>query len=216
MKESFWESDRPQVVFHCAAKGGLMKFHNKPRYLATLLAGAAFTFAVGAAFADDFDISAGTLAAALDNYAAKTGVDIIVSARALKGVRTSGGVGSMSREEALTRLLHGTGFVAQHEEQAIAIVRPSSSQSELIPVEATPIQIAQAAPARAAVETVTVTSSQLGGADVQSIPISITALSQEQLTATQTAGGPDLIKQVPNMTFTKTNFSGYSIQLRGI
>jgi len=216
MKESFWESDRPQVVFHCAAKGGLMKFHNKPRYLATLLAGAAFTFAVGAAFADDFDISAGTLAAALDNYAAKTGVDIIVSARALKGVRTSGVVGSMSREEALTRLLHGTGFVAQHEDQAIAIVRPSSSQSELIPVEATPIQIAQAAPARAAVETVTVTSSKLGGADVQSIPISITALSQEQLTATQTAGGPDLIKQVPNMTFTKTNFSGYSIQLRGI
>jgi outer membrane receptor protein involved in Fe transport len=51
---------------------------------------------------------------------------------------------------------------------------------------------------------------------VQSIPIAITALSQEQLTATQTAGGPDLIKQVPNMTFTKTNFSGYSIQLRGI
>jgi outer membrane receptor protein involved in Fe transport len=71
-------------------------------------------------------------------------------------------------------------------------------------------------PARAAVETVTVTSSKLGGADVQSIPIAITALSQEQLTATQTAGGPDLIKQVPNMTFTKTNFSGYSIQLRGI
>ena len=61
----------------------------------------------------------------------------------------------------------------------------------------------------------TVTSSKLGGADVQSIPIAITALSQEQLTATQTAGGPDLIKQVPNMTFTKTNFSGYSIQIRG-
>ncbi len=69
---------------------------------------------------------------------------------------------------------------------------------------------------RAAVETVTVTSSKLGGADVQSIPIAITALSQEQLTSTQTAGGPDLVKQVPNLTFTKTNFSGYSIQIRGI
>ena len=67
----------------------------------------------------------------------------------------------------------------------------------------------------ASLETVTVTSSKIGG-DVQNIPISITALSQEQLTATQTAGGPDLVKQVPNMTFTKTNFSGYSIQLRGI
>src|SRR6201999_2226543 len=74
----------------------------------------------------------------------------------------------------------------------------------------------QASAPRASVETVTVTSSKLGGADVQSIPIAITALSQEQLTATQTAGGPDLVKQVPNLTFTKTNFTGYSIQIRGI
>jgi iron complex outermembrane receptor protein len=51
---------------------------------------------------------------------------------------------------------------------------------------------------------------------VQNIPISITALSQEQLTQTQTAGGPDLVKQVPNLTFTKTNFTGYSINIRGI
>ncbi len=67
----------------------------------------------------------------------------------------------------------------------------------------------------AALETVTVTSSKIGG-DVQNIPISITALSQEQLTATQTAGGPDLVKQVPNLTFSKTNFTGYNIQIRGI
>ncbi len=40
--------------------------------------------------------------------------------------------------------------------------------------------------------------------------------SQEQLTATQTAGGPDLVKQVPNLTFSKTNFTGYNIQIRGI
>ncbi len=36
------------------------------------------------------------------------------------------------------------------------------------------------------------------------------------MTATQTAGGPDLVKQVPNLTFTKTNFTGYIIQIRGI
>ena len=77
-------------------------------------------------------------------------------------------------------------------------------------------KLAQSASPAKSIETVTVTSSKLGGADVQSVPIAITALSQEQLTATQTAGGPDLIKQVPNMTFTKTNFTGYSIQLRGI
>src|SRR6185437_7389813 len=99
---------------------------------------------------------------------------------------------------------------------AIGIV--GGTQSGLEPSEAQlpAMQLAQATPRASAVETVTVTSSKLGGADVQSIPISITALSQEQLTATQTAGGPDLVKQVPNLTFTKTNFSGYSIQIRGI
>ena len=51
------------------------------------------------------------------------------------------------------------------------------------------------------------TSSKIGG-DVQNIPIAISAFSQEQLKATQTAGGPDLVKQVPNLTFTKTNFTG--------
>ncbi len=67
----------------------------------------------------------------------------------------------------------------------------------------------------AALETVTVTSSKIGG-DVQNIPISITALSQEQLTQTQTAGGPDLVKQVPNLTFSGRPIAGHSDQIRGI
>src|SRR6185437_9875239 len=113
------------------------------------------------------------------------------------------------------RILKGTGFVVHHDYSgAIAIVPGQSSDAS--PQLQQPLVLAQATPARTAVETVTVTSSKLGGADVQSIPIAITALSQEQLTATQTAGGPDLVKQVPNLTFTKTNFTGYSIQIRGI
>ena len=28
--------------------------------------------------------------------------------------------------------------------------------------------------------------------------------------------GPDLVKQVPNLTFSKTNFTGYNIEIRGI
>ena len=41
-------------------------------------------------------------------------------------------------------------------------------------------------------------------------------MSQEQLTSRQIAGGPDLVKEVPNLTFSKTNFTGYNIQIRGI
>ena len=64
-------------------------------------------------------------------------------------------------------------------------------------------------------ETVVVTSSKIKG-DIQTVPIAITALIQEQLTSRQIAGGPDLVKEVPNLTFSKTNFTGYNIQIRGI
>ena len=125
--------------------------------------------------------------------------------------------GDLSVDSALSRILSGTGFSAKRDSSgALAIVRDKQAAAYDSGVDTQPLTLAQAAPARSAVETVTVTSSKLGGADVQSIPIAITALSQEQLTATQMAGGPDLSKQVPNMTFTKTNFTGYNIQIRGI
>ncbi len=149
------------------------------------------------------NIPGGDLGAALDAYTAQTGVSVIVSYDVVKGIQTQGVHGDISADDALVHILTGTGFVPRRQNGAVMIVPKKSSSSDVAPM-----QLAQAAPApRAAVETVTVTSSKLGGADVQSIPISITALSQEQLTATQTAGGPDLVKQVPNLTFSKTNFT---------
>jgi len=179
-----------------------------------MYATAAAALMSSAAQAESFNISGGDLESALSAYSAQTGIELIVSDEAIRGIRTSGVKGELPPGEALSRILTGTGFIGEkHSGGTIAVVKGRSSDaSELVQ----PLQLAQAAPARAAVETVTVTSSKLGGADVQSIPIAITALSQEQLTSTQTAGGPDLVRQVPNLNFTKTNFSGYSIQIRGI
>ncbi len=186
---------------------------SKSKLLATASAGAiGYMLLVGPASATYFNIPGGDLKAVLDAYASQAGVPLIYSGAIVKGTYSKGATGDLSSDAALNRILAGTGFGIHREADAIAIVRGQSSNAAA-PDE--PLQLAQAAPAKA-IETVTVTSSKLGGADVQSIPISITALSQQQLTATQIAGGPDLIKQVPNMTFTKTNFSGYSIELRGI
>ena len=167
-----------------------------------------------AAYAEGFNIPSGNLETALDSYSKQTGVELIVSGDAVSGVRTKGVKGEFSDEAALARILAGTGFAMQrHSTGAIAIIRDRSA-------EAIETQINEAAAtvpsvSASALETVTVTSSKIGG-DVQNIPISITAMSQEQLTATQTAGGPDLVKNVPNLTFSKTNFTGYNIQIRGI
>jgi iron complex outermembrane recepter protein len=175
-----------------------------------LMGGACVAAVVQPARADEFNIPGGDLRSALHAYVQQTGVQLIVSDAAVRGARTHGVHGNLTVEAALTRILSGTGFIAQREDSAVAVV-----PGEEKPAPET--RLAQAAPVHAAasVETVVVTSSKIKG-DIQTVPIAITALSQEQLTSRQIAGGPDLVKEVPNLTFTKTNFSGYSIQIRGI
>src|SRR6185437_171353 len=151
------------------------------RVLRSALLGAASALSiVSLAHAEKFSIPCGDLVGALEAYTAQSGVQLVVSHDLIKDLHSVGVSGSLSSSEALARILSGTGLSARHEDGAVAIVRERSSAAEVIP-----LQLAQATPSpRASVETVTVTSSKLGGADVQSIPIAITALSQEQLTAT--------------------------------
>jgi iron complex outermembrane receptor protein len=182
----------------------------------TLLISTCVLLLVSLAHAENFNIPRGDLDSALEAYMTQSGVTLVMSNEAVRGVKSPGVKGDLSSTDALVRILSGTGFVPSRNPSGVVEIvrgaRSSAASSDL----ATHVAAASAPTASgASLETVTVTSSKIGG-DVQNIPISITALSQEQLTATQTAGGPDLIKQVPNMTFTKTNFSGYSIQLRGI
>src|SRR6185437_25526 len=148
-----------------------------------LMAGTAIaTCYMNPAGAGTFDVPSGDLNAALDAYIAQSGIQLIVPNAAVRGIHSSGVRGTLTDGEALSRILKGTGFVAKPDTSGIVgIVRETHSQTVV-----TPIVLAQASPSRTAVETVTVTSSKLGGADVQSIPIAITALSQEQLTSTQT------------------------------
>ncbi|HTO39959.1 MAG TPA: TonB-dependent receptor [Rhizomicrobium sp.] len=183
--------------------------HLKPWLMGTACAGVI----ASSAFASSFDVPGGSLEAALNSYSAQSGVHLMIPSDQIGGVHSRGVKGNLPATDALSRILSGTGFVARRDSTGVVGIVPETHSQ----IDIASIQLAQVAPPpRASVETVTVTSSKLGGGDVQSIPIAITALSQEQLTATQTAGGPDLVKQVPNLTFTKTNFTGYSIQIRGI
>ncbi|HEV2364968.1 MAG TPA: TonB-dependent receptor plug domain-containing protein [Caulobacteraceae bacterium] len=52
--------------------------------------------------------------------------------------------------------------------------------------------------------------------EIQSVPIAISAFTGKTLEVQKIEGGPDLLKAVPNVTFTKTNFSGYNLTIRGI
>jgi iron complex outermembrane recepter protein len=190
----------------------------KLNYLTSALVGSASVLALTtSAFAADFNIPGGDLEAALNAYTAQAGVQLIVSDTAVRGTRTRGVQGELTASVALSRILEGTGFATRVTPAGVIAVvhveHTAGLPAARLP-DATSFRVAAAA-AAAGIESVVVTSSKIKG-DIQTVPIAITALSQEQLTSRQIAGGPDLIKEVPNLTFSKTNFSGYNIEIRGI
>jgi outer membrane receptor protein involved in Fe transport len=63
--------------------------------------------------------------------------------------------------------------------------------------------------------TVTVTT-QKTEQSIQDVPIAVSAFDEESLNKLQLAGGPDLVKSIPNVSFTKGNFAGYNFKVRGI
>ena len=155
---------------------------------------------------DNFDIPQQPLPKALAQFGAQSGFEIIADSTLTASKSSPGVTGTFDPDAALSHMLRGTGLTYRRDDGSYVILAAPP-----------PRQFAEAAPAHAAasVETVVVTSSKIKG-DIQTVPIAITALSQEQLTSRQIAGGPDLVKEVPNLTFSKTNFTGYNIEIRGI
>jgi iron complex outermembrane receptor protein len=182
-----------------------------------LIGGASVLTLAHPAAAKLFDIPNGDLAAALGTYMQQSGVQIFYVDDAVRGHKSRGAKGDYTETAALTQILRGTGFTAQ--------AMPSSNAIDILPEPPKPVErLAQAArrtsaapmpAASGAIETVVVTA-QHKKEDIQQVPIAVTALSQQQLTERQIAGGPDLVKEVPNLTFSKTNFTGYNLEIRGI
>src|SRR3546814_11444651 len=50
---------------------------------------------------------------------------------------------------------------------------------------------------------------------IQDVPIAISAFSGEALAAQKVEGGFDLLKAVPNLTFSQSNFSSYHFSISG-
>src|ERR1700722_2474282 len=77
------------------------------------------------------------------------------------------------------------------------------------------LSTALAAPAFAQIEQVVVTA-QKRAEDIQTVPIAITAFTAQDLAAHQITMAKDLQFATPNVTYTKTNFSGDDFNIRGI
>ncbi|HEX5776806.1 MAG TPA: secretin and TonB N-terminal domain-containing protein, partial [Caulobacteraceae bacterium] len=173
------------------------------------MSGAAFAalmFGSAAAAAEPvkFDIAPQPLTAALNEFGVQSSKAVLFTTD-LTGAKVTRGISQEAEPEiALAQMLAGTGLSYRRSGDAFLIVAEGGSP-----------QSGSAAGGGAEVEALIVTA-QKREEDIQDVPIAISAFSQESLERSQIAGGPDLITQVPNMSFTKTNFSSYSVQIRGI
>ena len=172
-----------------------------------LLGGAAAALLATAAMAQEapvaFDIAAQDAGPALNDFSRQSGLRVLFPYDAVEGKRSPAIQGEMTPRQALDELIKATGLViARNDGRTVTLSDPQGGS-------------AGGGAESNAVDALIVTA-QKREENIQDVPIAISAFTQEDLTTRQVAGGPDLITQVPNMTFTKTNFSSYSIQLRGI
>jgi iron complex outermembrane receptor protein len=155
------------------------------------------------------DLPAQPLANALNAVGIETNSEVLFAKSLVAGRMARALKGNYAPGEALAKLLGGTDLRVEQTAGNIFLVKAGSGSSP-------PVRLAAASTGAAGgIETVVVTA-QHKSENIQQVPIAITALSQKDLTDRQIAAGPDLLRDVPNMNFTKTNFSGYDIELRGI
>ena len=83
---------------------------------------------------------------------------------------------------------------------------------------ASPVAMAQEATDESEARTLStvVVTTQKTEESIQDVPIAVSAFDEGALDDMQLAGGPDLVKAIPNVNFTKGNFGGFNFRIRGI
>ncbi|MGE5500539.1 MAG: TonB-dependent receptor plug domain-containing protein, partial [Ignavibacteriales bacterium] len=156
--------------------------------------------------ARDFDVPAQSAADGIAAFAQQADIQILVMQSDIRGRHTQAVHGNMTTVAALDALLAGSGLTVIANDGRTITLSAADPQSGSAAGDGADQGTVQAL----------IVTAQKREENIQDVPIAMSAFSQEDLTRSQVAGGPDLMTQVPNFTFTKTNFSGYSIQIRGI
>ena len=164
----------------------------------------------GVAYAQDVEpisIPSQPLASALYEYGTKTGRQVMFTPDVVTPSITSSAVSAEVDEEvALRQLLAGTGLTFSRRANMFVIQEGGSG-----PQPAS----AEGDGADGTVDALIVTA-QKREEDIQDVPIAISAFTQETLDQQKIEGGFDLLKAIPNVTFSKNNFTSYNFSIRGI
>ena len=140
-------------------------------------------------------------------------IQIVAARRYTQNKRANAVRGAMTVDRALVILLDGTGLVARHTGAQTYSVVPASPAAQ--PREGNAAPPAMASPAIEGDNEIIVTA-QKKEEKIIDVPIAMTALAADALDDRKIEGGSELLRAIPNVNFSKSNFSMYNISIRGI
>lgn len=164
-----------------------------------------------------YDIPSQDLGSALRKFAQSSRLQVIFDGETARGKRSEAVRSQASPEAALRDMLRGTGLTFKRNGK-IFIISASQAAVPVPPVMlASAEQVATSVPSTAVVsDNEIIVTAQRREEKMIDVPIAMTALSGNALDDRKIEGGPELLRAIPNVSFTKTNFSMYNFTIRGI
>ncbi|TQV78943.1 TonB-dependent receptor [Exilibacterium tricleocarpae] len=170
-----------------------------------------------------FDIPPQPLAEALRDFAMQSGFNIMADATLATGKRSSGYTATAEPEVALQTLLADSGLGYSRDGDTIVITSAADVKRTVAQVTTTQagtgartiVDNNEELSAGSSLEEIIVTAQKMEES-IQEVPIAVSAFSSEGLDDLKIERGEELLRAVPNVAFSKSNFSGYNFSIRGI
>ncbi|WP_448662613.1 TonB-dependent receptor domain-containing protein [Sphingomonas sp. CJ20] len=160
-----------------------------------------------------FRIEAQSMAGALRDLALQSGVSIMADAALTRGKLAPRYVATSDVEMALTALLRGSGLSYRRRGEVYVVVTGPTSDAA---PQTDQTALAQQTPPEAVDPNIIVVTAQKMRESVQDVPIAVSAFSAAALDSQKIETGGELLRAIPNVTFSKSNFSGYNFSIRGV
>jgi len=163
-------------------------------------------------------IPAQPLGAAVQALSEQTDAVVIAAGVRLNGRRSAAVSGAGTVEQALTTLLRGTGLGWRRDVNGAYVIAPAADEPVRRRQTTAPAALSapqQARPDVAALEDIVVTARRMEERIID-VPVAVSAFSAQQLDDRKVEGGAELLRIVPNVSFSKDNFTSYNFSIRGI
>jgi iron complex outermembrane receptor protein len=153
---------------------------------------------------------------ALRDFGMQSGLTILADAALTAGKTSRGISAAVSPETALDAILRGSGLTFRRQGK-IFVIRPAREGSGVGNGQAAAPAVVTASQAQAddTTQDIIVTA-QKRRESIQKVPIAVSAFTAKTLDAYKIEGGAELERAVPNVNFSKNNFSGYNFSIRGV